>query len=56
MTTHDSIRHWVAQQMHLDIGTAEQAELARLDAVTEAAEAGYVRMLLRLRDYRPQVG
>ncbi|MFC9358451.1 hypothetical protein ACFTZB_18020 [Rhodococcus sp. NPDC057014] len=56
MTTHDSIRHWIADQMQLDIGTAEPAELATLDAVTTAAEAGYVRMLLRLRAYRPLVG
>ncbi|MFE7421799.1 hypothetical protein [Rhodococcus sp. NPDC057529] len=56
MTTHDSIRHWIAEQMQLDVGTAEPAELVRLDAVTAAAEAGYVRMLLHLREYRPLVG
>ncbi|MFD6061047.1 hypothetical protein [Rhodococcus wratislaviensis] len=56
MTTHDSIRLWVAEQMHLDIETAEAAELARLDGVTAAAEAGYVRTLLRLGEYRPLVG
>ncbi|MGW5149820.1 hypothetical protein [Rhodococcus koreensis] len=56
MTTHDSIRLWIAEQMHLDIETAEPTELARLDVVTAAAEAGYVRMLLRLRDYHPLVG
>jgi hypothetical protein len=56
MTTHDSIRLWIAEQMHLDIDTAEPAELARLDSVTAAAEAGYVRMLLQLREYRPLIG
>ncbi|QYA99948.1 hypothetical protein I1A62_02065 (plasmid) [Rhodococcus sp. USK10] len=56
MTTHDSIRHWIADQMQLDIGSAELAELATLDAVTAAAEAGYVRMLLRLREYQPLAG
>ncbi|MFD9669756.1 hypothetical protein ACFWAY_50820 [Rhodococcus sp. NPDC059968] len=56
MTTHDSIRYWIAEQMHLDIETAEPAELGRLDAVTAVAEAGYVRSLLRLREYRPLVG
>ncbi|MFE7423862.1 hypothetical protein [Rhodococcus sp. NPDC057529] len=56
MTTHESIRRWIAEQMHLDIDTAEPAEVAQLDAVTAAAEAGYVRALLHLRHYRPLVG
>ncbi|MEU2004546.1 hypothetical protein ACH47B_26445 [Rhodococcus sp. NPDC019627] len=56
MTTHDEIRHWIAEQMHLDIDTAEPSELARLDAVTSVAEAGYVRALLRRPEYRPRVG
>ena len=56
MTTHDSIRRWVAEQMHLDPDTAGSTELDRLDDVTAAAEAGYVRALLRLREYRPLVG
>ncbi|MFV9456937.1 hypothetical protein ACNJ7E_26345 [Rhodococcus sp. NM-2] len=56
MTTHDSIRRWVAEQMHLDPATAGPAELGRLDEVTAAAEAGYVRALLHLREYCPLVG
>jgi hypothetical protein len=42
--------------MHLNLETAERAELDRLDDITAAAEAGYVRSLLRLREYRPLVG
>lgn len=56
MTTHDSIRRWVAEQMHLDPDTAGPTELGRLEVVTAAAEAGYVRALLHLREYRPLVG
>jgi hypothetical protein len=56
MTTHDSIRRWVAEQMHLDPDTAGPAELGRLDEVTAAADAGYVRALLHLREYRPLAG
>lgn len=56
MTTHDSIRRWVAEQMHLDPDTAGPADVDRLDNVTAAAEAGYVRALLHLREYRPLVG
>jgi hypothetical protein len=56
MTTHDSIRRWVADQMHLDLDIAGPAELDHLDDVTAAAEAGYVRALLHFREYRPLIG
>ncbi|MDH6288007.1 hypothetical protein [Rhodococcus opacus] len=56
MTTHDAIRRWVAEQLNIDPATVEPTELARLDEVTAAAEAGYVRALLHLREYHPLVG
>jgi len=56
MTTHDAIRRWVAEQLNIDPDTSEPTELAHLDEVTAAAEAGYVRALLHLREYHPLVG
>jgi hypothetical protein len=56
MTSHDAIRRWIAEQMCLDLETADPAALAYLDEVTAVAEAGYVRSLLKLECYRPWVG
>jgi hypothetical protein len=56
MTSHDAIRRWIAEQMSLDLETADPAVLVYLDEVTAVAEAGYVRSLLQLGSYRPLVG
>jgi hypothetical protein len=56
MTSHDAIRRWIAEQMHLDLETADPAVLAYLDEVTAVAEAEYVRYLVELGSYRPLVG
>ncbi|WP_162603403.1 hypothetical protein [Rhodococcus oxybenzonivorans] len=54
--THDELRQWVAQHAHLGMSRASPEQLAKLEKITAAFEARYVRGLLALPDYRPPVG